>query len=80
MMFKHKEEAMTQSVQHRYSEELSQCYGCGVNNSEGLHVETHWDGTQGSARFTPRPEHIALPGFVYGGLLASLVDCHGVKT
>ncbi len=71
---------MTQSVQHRYSEELSQCYGCGVNNSEGLHVETHWDGTQGSARFTPRPEHIALPGFVYGGLLASLVDCHGVAT
>lgn len=71
---------MTQPVQHRYSEELSQCYGCGVNNPAGLHVETHWDGTQGLARFTPRSEHIALPGFVYGGLLASLVDCHGVAT
>lgn len=71
---------MSQSVQHRYSAELSHCYGCGVNNPNGLHIETHWDGTQGTARFTPRPEHIALPGFVYGGLLASLVDCHGVAT
>ena len=28
----------------------------------------------------PRPEHIALPGFVYGGLIASLIDCHGIGT
>lgn len=67
-------------VQHRYGDELSHCYGCGRNNALGLHIETRWDGTQGLARFTPRPEHIALPGFVYGGLLASLVDCHGVAT
>ena len=67
-------------VQHRYSEDLSHCYGCGRNNALGLHVETSWDGRQGLGRFTPRPEHIALPGFVYGGLLASLVDCHGVAT
>ena len=67
-------------VQHRYGEELSHCYGCGRNNALGLHVETSWDGRQGLGRFTPRPEHIALPGFVYGGLLASLVDCHGVAT
>ena len=32
------------------------------------------------ARFTPRPEHISVPGFVYGGLLASLIDCHGMAT
>lgn len=54
-------------VQHRYGEELSHCYGCGRNNALGLHIETHWDGRQGLGRFTPRPEHIALPGFVYGG-------------
>lgn len=30
--------------------------------------------------FNPRPSHISLPGFVYGGLLASLVDCHGTGT
>ena len=67
-------------VQHRYADDLSHCYGCGKNNAQGLHIETHWDGEQGVGRFTPRPEHIALPGFVYGGMLASLVDCHGVAT
>lgn len=67
-------------VQHRYAEDLSNCYGCGKNNEKGLHIETHWNGEQGLARFTPRPEHIALPGYVYGGMLASLVDCHGVAT
>ena len=30
--------------------------------------------------FTPQPYHIAVPGFVYGGLIASLVDCHGTGT
>ena len=30
-----------------------------------------------TTEYTPRPEHKAIPGFVYGGLLASLVDCHG---
>lgn len=67
-------------VQHRYAEDLSYCYGCGKNNAQGLHIRTHWDGERGTGRFTPRPEHIALPGFVYGGMLASLVDCHGVAT
>ncbi|HDQ41598.1 MAG TPA: PaaI family thioesterase [Desulfonatronum sp.] len=67
-------------VQHQYAEELSHCYGCGRNNPCGLHIQTLWTGAEGVARFTPRDEHIALPGFVYGGLLASLVDCHGVAT
>jgi acyl-coenzyme A thioesterase PaaI-like protein len=32
------------------------------------------------ARFAPRPEHVAVPGFVYGGLIASLIDCHAMAT
>ncbi len=30
--------------------------------------------------FHPKPYHSAIPGFVYGGLIASLVDCHGTGT
>ncbi|WP_084604558.1 PaaI family thioesterase [Desulfonatronum thioautotrophicum] len=67
-------------IQHQYAQELSHCYGCGRNNPDGLQVQSHWDGQTAVARYTPRPEHIAVPGFVYGGLLASLVDCHGVGT
>ncbi|WP_031385949.1 PaaI family thioesterase [Desulfonatronum thiodismutans] len=67
-------------IQHQYADELSHCYGCGRNNPDGLHVKSFWDGQTSVAMFTPKPEHIAVPGFVYGGLLASLVDCHGVGT
>jgi acyl-coenzyme A thioesterase PaaI-like protein len=27
--------------------------------------------------FEPKPYHTAVPGYVYGGLIASLIDCHG---
>ena len=33
-----------------------------------------------SAYFHPKPYHTAIPGYVYGGLLASLIDCHGTGT
>jgi acyl-coenzyme A thioesterase PaaI-like protein len=68
------------AVQDYYPDDFSLCYGCGRLNRDGLHVRTFWQGDRTVARFTPRPEHVALPGFVYGGLIASLIDCHGVGT
>jgi len=68
------------SIQHHYPESLAHCYGCGTLNEHGLHIETHWDGQVGICRFAPKPHHIAVPGFVYGGLIASLVDCHCIGT
>lgn len=70
----------TLHIQSCYPPQYQCCYGCGVSNAHALGVATWWDGTVGRATFTPRPEHTAVPGFVYGGLLASLVDCHGVAT
>src|SRR5215204_2263292 len=68
------------AVQDFYPEDFAHCYGCGRLNRDGLHVRSVWRGDGTVARFSPRPEHMALPGFVYGGLIASLVDCHGVGT
>jgi acyl-coenzyme A thioesterase PaaI-like protein len=68
------------AVQDHYPDDFAHCYGCGRLNAHGLHVRTRWDGDETEARFLPRPEHIALPGFVYGGLIASLIDCHGIGT
>jgi acyl-coenzyme A thioesterase PaaI-like protein len=71
------------AVQDYYPEEYAYCYGCGRLNLDGLHVQSRWlDEAQGKsiARFVPRPYHTALPGFVYGGLSASLIDCHGTGT
>ncbi len=70
----------TPAFQDFYPEELSHCYGCGKNNPHGHQIKSYWDGDETVAHFTPAPYHTAIPGFVYGGLIASLVDCHGTGT
>jgi acyl-coenzyme A thioesterase PaaI-like protein len=65
------------AFQDSYPDELSHCYGCGRLNRDGLQLKSYWDGEETVARFRPRPSHTAIPGYVYGGLLASLIDCHG---
>ena len=72
--------SVTPAIQDQYPDSFAHCYGCGRHNALGLHVRTEWNGSEGVARFQPRPEHIAIPGFVYGGLLASLIDCHAIGT
>lgn len=67
-------------IQASYHPDAAICYGCGYNNPAGLHIQTYWDGAVGVCTFTPRPEHTAFPGYVYGGLLASLIDCHSIGT
>ena len=68
------------AIQDYYPDELAQCFGCGRLNEHGYHVRSFWEGETTHARFTPRPYHMAIPGFVNGGLLASLVDCHATGT
>jgi len=64
------------AFQEFYTEDFSHCYGCGIKNEMGHKLKTYWNGNETVSRFLPKPEHTALPGFVYGGLLASLIDCH----
>ena len=66
----------TAAFQDAYPDELSHCYGCGRLNPDGLQLKSYWDGDETVARFRPRPSHTAIPGYVYGGLIASLIDCH----
>ncbi|MFO8072316.1 MAG: PaaI family thioesterase [Polyangia bacterium] len=70
------------AVQDTYDETLSYCYGCGRLNEDGLQIKSFWDDEQeeSTCSYEPRPGHIALPGYVYGGLIASLIDCHGTGT
>lgn len=65
------------AFQECYPEDLSHCYGCGTNNQDGHQLKSYWSGEQTIAHFTPESFHTAIPGFVYGGLIASLIDCHG---
>ncbi len=68
------------ALQDHYPEDVAHCYGCGPLNEHGLQLETRWDGDETISRFTPEPYHTAMPGWVYGGLIASLLDCHGTGT
>ena len=68
------------AFQDFYPDELNYCYGCGRLNEHGLKLKSYWDGEETSATFTPLPYHIAIPGYVYGGLIASVIDCHGTGT
>lgn len=68
------------AIQDFYPDDLSHCYGCGRLNPHGHQIKTRWDGDETVSVFEPRPEHTAIPGYVYGGLIASLVDCHGTGT
>lgn len=69
-------------IQHLYPEAVAHCYGCGHLNAHGYHFETVWDeeADEGVTRFQPQPHHTAIPGYVYGGVIASLLDCHGIGT
>jgi acyl-coenzyme A thioesterase PaaI-like protein len=68
------------AFQDYYPDHVAHCYGCGRLNAEGLQIKTYWEGEESVTRFQPRPYHTAIPGFVYGGVLASLIDCHGTGT
>lgn len=65
------------AVQDFYPDDAAHCYGCGRLNDVGLKIRTWWDGDETVTLFTPKPHHTAIPGAVYGGMVASLIDCHG---
>ena len=73
---------MTQSaaVQDFYPEGFSHCLGCGRLNEHGRRFKTHMEGDESVTRFTPQVHDTAVPGFVYGGLIAALIDCHAMAT
>ncbi|MCG2784353.1 MAG: PaaI family thioesterase [Anaerolineae bacterium] len=71
---------MPKAFQDYYPESTAHCYGCGRLNEHGHHFQTFWDGAESLTRYTPDAHHTAVPGYVYGGLLASLIDCHSTGT
>ncbi|MCM3728216.1 PaaI family thioesterase [Neobacillus cucumis] len=71
------EEKVIKAIQDEYPDDFAWCYGCGRLNGAGHHFRTGWEEDKTVTVYTPKPEHTALPGFVYGGLIASLIDCHG---
>jgi acyl-CoA thioesterase FadM len=57
-----------------------ECFGCGVLNERGLQIKSLWAGDRFVCHWRPEAHHIGYPGFVYGGTVASIVDCHAIWT
>jgi len=71
---------VTKAFQDYYPDDVACCYGCGSQNEHGHRIKSYWDGDETLCRFVPQPYHTAIRGYVYGGLIASLIDCHGTAT
>ena len=70
-----------QAFQDQYPDDYAHCYGCGRLNAGGHHLKSYWDGEESVCRFTPDAKYTGgFPVFLYGGIIASLIDCHGAGT
>ena len=63
------------SIQERLVPQLT-CFGCGPANEHGLRLRS-FPGDDGvTATFTPWPEHDNGLGYLNGGIISTLLDCH----
>ncbi|MEN8238521.1 MAG: PaaI family thioesterase [Actinomycetota bacterium] len=63
-------------IQDHYPQDVAHCYGCGRLNDAGHQIKTRAVGDTTVTEFTPELYHTAMPGYAYGGLVASIIDCH----
>ena len=64
------------SIQESLYPELT-CFGCGHANPKGFHLRSYREGDATVAEFEPRPEHDNGFGFLNGGIISTVLDCHG---
>jgi len=71
----------THAIQDSYPAGLAHCYGCGSRNPHGHHLMSYLVDDETVARFTPEFRYSGgVPDHVYGGMIASLLDCHGAAS
>ncbi|WP_342440535.1 PaaI family thioesterase [Lysinibacillus sp. FSL K6-0057] len=69
--------SVEKAIQDIYPDDIAWCYGCGRLNDDGHHLRTGWLEEKTITIYTPESKYMGIPGFIYGGLIASLIDCHG---
>lgn len=64
------------AVQDTYPDDFAHCFGCGRNNDVGHQVKTYATDQGTVTRHIPPPYYTGAGDFAYGGIIASLIDCH----
>src|SRR5688572_22113567 len=70
---------MSLSLQQEFGDK-NICFGCGTNNPQGLHLASYAEEDSVVAQWTPQPHHQAFAGVLCGGIIGTLLDCHGAWT
>ena len=68
------------AFQDSWPDEISYCFGCGRNNQHGLQIKSYWDGEEAVCTWKPKPYHAVGIDILFGGVTASLIDCHCLNT
>lgn len=69
------------AIQDFYLDAFAHCFGCGKLNPQGHHLKSRLVDGEVVAEFTAPDKYTGgFPGKTYGGLVASLIDCHGTAS
>ncbi|MHA1769762.1 MAG: PaaI family thioesterase [Candidatus Thorarchaeota archaeon] len=69
-----------ETIQDKWPEAATFCWGCGKNNEHGLQLKSYLEGDETVATWTPQEYHLAFPGILNGGIISTLIDCHATGT
>lgn len=60
---------------------ITDCFGCGTENEDGLHIESYWQENETICIWQPKSRYRSgNPKILNGGIIASLIDCHSINT
>lgn len=71
------------AIQDTYGSAFQNCWGCGPQNEEGLHLKSFpgEDASECLCHFMPASQYTGgVPENLYGGMIAMLFDCHGTAS
>ena len=69
-----------QSIQDKWEDIGTHCWGCGKNNEHGLQIKSCWIGDDAICIWQPKNYHVAMLGILNGGIIATVMDCHYLNT
>ncbi len=68
-----------QVIQRKAAMAGNTCWGCGQSNSQGLRIESRWEGEEAVCIWQGEAHHNAgRPNVMNGGIIAALIDCHSM--
>lgn len=77
------EEKKRIAIQECYGDRFQHCWGCGLQNQEGLHLHSYpsQDGEACLCRVkVPKQYTGGVPDKLFGGMIATIFDCHGTAS